>query len=475
MFFGTDDDTDIAILAPMCLNIPVEEQNMYIESDHIELKEKYNDNFVREVVSFLNADGGNIYIGIRDDGKVIGAQNVDSTLKQISDCITDQIQPSPRNEIKTEINYDDGVPVIVVKVCKGIRPIYCVRKYGFSSKGCLIRIGSTCKEMTSAEIQYRYRQQLIDGDAMLQVPARYAPLSFDMMKILLTGRGLHINENAFDASFNLKCPDGRYNLMAEILSDHNMVPLIFVKFSGTDKTSISQRSDYGTQSILLGYQKLKDRLTAENICRTDTTVRPRIDRYLYDMNCVNEALVNMIVHNDWTITEPLVSFYSDRVVFTSHGGLPHGMTEEEFFEGVSHPRNSVLMRIFLNLGIVEHTGHGVPVIVRKYGREAFSIHNTYVNVTIPFDREVMASVSKIGNDAGTDVGLDRTVQGDAMTENEQNTILEVIKNPRITYSELAKETGLSRRTVSRVMAALVLKNYIERVGNNKSGYWKVVQ
>ena len=265
MFFGTDDDTDIAILAPMCLNIPVEEQNMYIESDHIELKEKYNDNFVREVVSFLNADGGNIYIGIRDDGKVIGAQNVDSTLKQISDCITDQIQPSQRNEIKTEINYDDGVPVIVVKVCKGIRPIYCVRKYGFSSKGCLIRIGSTCKEMTSAEIQYRYRQQLIDGDAMLQVPARYAPLSFDMMKILLTGRGLHINENAFDASFNLKCPDGRYNLMAEILSDHNMVPLIFVKFSGTDKTSISQRSDYGTQSILLGYQKLKDRLTAENI------------------------------------------------------------------------------------------------------------------------------------------------------------------------------------------------------------------
>ena len=445
---------------------------MYLESQNTELKEKYNDNFVREVVSFLNSEGGKIYIGVRDDGKVVGAKNIDSTLKQVSDCITDQIEPSPRNEIKTEIIYEEGFPVIVVTVCKGIRPIYCVRKYGFSSKGCLIRIGSTCKEMTTSEIQYRYRQQLVDGDSMLQVPARYAPLSFDMMKILLTSRGLHVNENAFDASFNMKCTDGRYNLMAEILSDHNMIPLIFVKFAGTDKTSISQRSDYGNQSILLGYQKMKDRLTAENICRTDTTVRPRIDRYLYDMNCVNEALVNMLVHNDWTITEPLISFYSDRVVFTSHGGLPHSMTTEEFFAGVSHPRNSVLMRVFLNLGIVEHTGHGVPVIVQKYGREAFSIHDTYIDVTIPFDKEVLESMPKINT--GTESDSFQT-QDETLSQNERSVILELIKDPEITYNEISNETGLSKRTISRVITTLLERKYIERIGNNRLGRWKVIQ
>ena len=88
-------------------------------------------------------------------------------------------------------------------------------------------------------------------------------------------------------------------------SDHL---LIFVKFSGTDKTSISYKSDYGGQSIVLGYQKMKGRLIAENICKTDTTVRPRKDEYLYNMDCVNETLVNMLVHNDWTVTEPLVAF-----------------------------------------------------------------------------------------------------------------------------------------------------------------------
>jgi hypothetical protein len=58
------------------------------------------------------------------------------------------------------------------------------------------------------------------------------------------------------------------------------------------------------------------------------------------------------------------------------------MTEEEFYSGVSRPRNSVLMRIFLNLGIVEHTGHGIPMIVEKYGKEAFDIHQTYIDVTL---------------------------------------------------------------------------------------------
>ena len=54
---------------------------------------------------------------------------------------------------------------------------------------------------------------------------------------------------------------------------------------------------------------MKDRLIAENICKTDTTVRPRKDEYLYNMDCVNEALVNLLVHNDWTITEPLVALH----------------------------------------------------------------------------------------------------------------------------------------------------------------------
>lgn len=445
----------------------------YRESETVELKAKYTDSFAREVVSFLNANGGTILIGLNDDGTILGVQDTDIVQKNISDCITDQIEPSPQSEITTAIIYEDKLPVISVSISKGIRPLYCIRKYGFSSKGCLVRIGTTCKEMSSEEIQFRYRLQFINEDFMLMAPAKYSPLSFDMMKILLTSHGFHVNENAFESSFNLKRSDGTYNLLAEILADRNMVPLVFVKFSGTDKTSISYRSDYGGQSILLGYQKLKDRLVAENVCKTDTTVRPRKDEYLYDMDCVNEALVNMLVHNDWTITEPLVAFYSDRIVFTSHGGLPSGITEEEFYEGVSHPRNAVLMRVFLNLGIVEHTGHGVPMIVKKYGRDAFDIHRSFINVTIPFNRNVIASVPNNSTDYGTNNGTD--YPNSLLSDKEKRIILELVKEPEATYDCLAAETGFSRRSVSRAIASLVEKQYIERVGNNKSGFWKIIR
>ena len=103
---------------------------------------------------------------------------------------------------------------------------------------------------------------------------------------------------------------------------------------------------------------LKDRLIAENICVTDTTVRPRVDEYLFDIDCVNEALVNAIVHNDWTISEPLISFYDDRLDITSHGGIPREISQKDFFNGVSHPRNSALMRIFLKLALSSILGMG---------------------------------------------------------------------------------------------------------------------
>jgi ATP-dependent DNA helicase RecG len=447
--------------------------NQYIESETVELKAKYTDTFARELVSFLNAEGGIIYIGIQNDGTVIGVDNIDNTIKNISDCITDQIEPSPRGEVISEIIHEENRSIIAVNVKKGIKPLYCIKKYGFSSKGCLVRIGTTCKEMLPEEIQFRYKSQFINEDYMLLAPSKYAPLSFNMMKILLTSRGFHINENSFEASFNLKRKDGTYNLLAEILADQNMVPLIFVKFAGINKASISHRSDYGGQSLLLGYQKMKDRLIAENICKTDTTVRPRIDEYLYDIDCANEALINMFVHNDWTITEPQVSFYSDRIVFTSHGGIPHGMTEEEFYSGVSRPRNAVLMRVFLNLGIVEHTGHGIPMIVEKYGREAFDIHQNYIDVTLPFNQAVLASVPQIGTDDGTD---DKGIRlNEDLSDTEKKLILELIKNPKYTYNQLASEIGISRRTVSRTVASLVEKKYIERIGNHKSGFWKIIR
>lgn len=106
------------------------------------------------------------------------------------------------------------------------------------------------------------------------------------------------------------------------------------------------------------YGKIKNGLQTENICISDTTVRPRKDTYLFDFDCVNEAILNALVHNDWTIPEPQISMFHDRLGIFSHGGLSGGRTKEQFFDGISKPQNATLMRLFLNMRLTEHTGHG---------------------------------------------------------------------------------------------------------------------
>lgn len=450
---------------------------MYIESENLELKEKYSDTVVRDIVSFLNRNGGDILIGIDDNGGVIGLQHgsMDDIQKKISDIITSQIEPEPSNEISISLLIDEGKTVLKISVKRGLKPLYCIKKYGFSSKGCLVRIGTTCKEMMTAEIEYRYKMNFVDDDYILKSPSHYAPLSFDMLKVLLVSKGYHINESTFCSNFNLKREDGTYNLMAEILADRNMIPIIFVKFKGNTKASISQRNDYGNQSIILGLQRIKDRLIAENICVTDTTVRPRVDEYLYDMDAVNEALVNAFVHNDWTISEPLVSFYDDRLEITSHGGIPKEITIDDFFNGVSHPRNNVLMRIFLKLGIVEHTGHGIPKIIEKYGKGVFDVHDTYVNVIIPFNEKVTSQINFGKNDVEKINEDCDKISDTELTDNEKRVLLELINNPNVSYDALVVNLNISRRTVSRVFISLEEKGFIERVGTNKKGYWKVIR
>ena len=137
------------------------------ESNKIEFKVKFTDQLVKELVAFFNTDGGQIFIGINDHGEVIGANEIDRTLRSISDVISGQIEPSPLELINCEIKTMEGLPVIVINVKRGIAPIYCIKKYEFSSLGCPIRVGSTCKEMSQEQINNRYKMRFFNDDLLL--------------------------------------------------------------------------------------------------------------------------------------------------------------------------------------------------------------------------------------------------------------------------------------------------------------------
>lgn len=440
----------------------------YIESETLELKEKYTDTIAKEIVSFLNSDGGKILIGVKDNGIVIGVDKIDEVLRKISDIITSQIEPNPQDEISSELKFDEGKTLIVIHINKGRNHIYCQKKYGFSSAGCTIRIGTTCKEMTPEQIKIRYEKKFIDNEYMLKKKANSSSLSFRELKIYYSEKNYHLEDKSFETNLNLRNEAGEYNLLAELLSDKNNIPFIFVKFQGENKASISERSDYGYGCILTTYVKIKNRLQAENICISDTTVRPRKDTYLFDFDCVNEAILNALVHNDWTITEPQISMFYDRLEILSHGGLPSGMTKEQFFHGISKPRNATLMRIFLNMGLTEHTGHGIPTIVEKYGKDVFQIESNYIRCTIPFEKEIIDQIDNknVGLNVGLNVALNKT---------EKKVIELLIENPSITSVEVAEIIGVTKRTIERTFKSLQEKKMIERIGSKRDGNWIVVR
>lgn len=441
--------------------------NPYIESETLELKEKYTDTITKEIVSFLNGAGGSIIIGVKDNGTVVGVDKVDEVLRKISDIITTQIEPNPQDEISSELKFDDGKTLIITHINKGRHHIYCQKKYGFSSTGCTMRIGTTCKEMTSEQIKIRYEKKFIDNEYMLKKESNSSDLSFRELKIYYSEKNYHLEDKSFETNLNLRNKSGEYNLLAELLSDKNNIPFIFVKFQGQSKASISERSDYGYGCILTTYGKIKNRLQAENICISDTTVRPRKDTYLFDFDCVNEAILNALVHNDWTITEPQISMFNDRLDILSHGGLPNGMTKDQFFDGISKPRNATLMRIFLNMGLTEHTGHGIPTIVEKYGKDVFEIESNYIRCTIPFEQEVIDQIDNknVGLNVGLNVALNKT---------EKKVIELLIENPSVASVELAEIIGVTKRTIERTFKSLQEKKMIERIGSKRDGNWIVV-
>lgn len=109
--------------------------------------------------------------------------------------------------------------------------------------------------MTSEQIKIRYEKKFIDNEYMVKKRANYYDLSFRELKIYYSEKGYRLDDKSFETNFNLRNENGEYNLLAELLSDRNNIPFIFVKFHGINKASISERNDYGYGCIFNDIRK----------------------------------------------------------------------------------------------------------------------------------------------------------------------------------------------------------------------------
>ena len=128
--------------------------------------------------------------------------------------------------------------------------------------------------------------------------------------------------------------------------------------------------EFGYSSIIKATNSILDKLDVENKTFVRITGEAeRLQKQMIDKTALREALINAIVHNDYTSeVPPVIEIYSDRLAITSYGGLVQGLNKEEFFAGRSMPRNRELMRVFRDLRFVEQLGSGIHRILKVYDK-----------------------------------------------------------------------------------------------------------
>lgn len=377
-----------------------------------------------------------------------------------------QLEPSVDfNFFEEKIN---GKRIVVLRIsCARIAPT----AFGGNR---FIRIGSSKENLR----KYPQREAALfsvisHGVPTLEnTPAQRQDLSFSQLLMYYAAKKVQLNPETFEINLGLKMNDGRYNLLAQLLSDDSGTPIRFAIFSGKDKTSdMYSVREFGHQCLLYSLDEILRYGDVMNIMQADERDRvvERKDVPLFDEKAFREAIVNAFVHNAWVEgNEPMVAAFSDRIEILSRGTLPPHQTMRGFFAGESIPVNKKLSEIFLQLHISEKTGRGVPRIVKSCGRSSFEFREASIVVSIPFTKlESVEEPDKASISQGTPL---------TAKDELRNRIMSAMKeNPSITKTRLAALLEVSESSIDRAIAALRNAGAIERVGSNKSGHWHVIE
>lgn len=472
---------------------------MDIENQNIEYKQCLNDKFEREVVGFLNSKlGGDIYIGIADDGQVVGIENADAVQLAVTDRLKNNILPSCLGLFDVLMEERDGKSILHIHISAGQEKPYYIRQYGMSPNGCYLRVGAGLKQMDETMISSLFSSRT--RTSLRNIPSiRYGEHSFLQLRLYYQEHGFEVNDS-FLQNLDLYTPDGKLNMVAFLLADQNSLSVRVAKYAGTDKCDLIENEEYGYCSLLRITERLLEKINIENRTLAKITPTRRLEKRLVDPIAIREALLNALLHNDYTMEEgPIVEFFSDRVTITSYGGLVNELTEDEFFQGRSVPRNRELMRIFKDMDWGEHLGSGMHRILEKYSKDIYEITPHFVTVTFCYATEQEENGTVNGTVNGMvnvpiNVPVNPAVNGVQLTERQQyiynaiaastpdvqvnvqvNVPVNVPVNGTVNAPLLATLLEIPLRTIKRELYFMRDLGLIQRVGSDKTGHWEVVK
>ena len=326
------------------------------ETRTLEFKETITNTFLKTVSAFSNYNGGTIFFGIDDDGNVKGLPDVKQSCLDIENKINDSISPQPNYTL--EIQNNDQTIKLTVK--SGIQKPYLYKSKAYK------RNDTATIEVDTLE----FSRLVLEGKNIRfeELPCKDQTLSFDFLHHKLK-ESIQIETFNQDTLRTLNLYDNinGYNNAAGLLADKNHFPGIDIVKFGENISIIQKRSTFDNISVLDVYEKainvFRDYYRYEVIQGADRKKMEKIPEAAF-----REAIANALIHRVWDMESQIrVLMFDDRIEVVSPGGLPSGITEEEYLSGkISVLRNRNLANVFYRLGFVEIFGTGIMRIKQLY-------------------------------------------------------------------------------------------------------------
>lgn len=438
---------------------------MLTENKTTEFKREYVNDIKNTIVAFANCDGGTLYIGMNDDGTVCGVDDVDDTMLRVTNAIRDAVRPDITMFVECCDTIMSEKPVVCITVQRGTARPYYLQGKGIRPEGVYVRQGASTVPATETAILNMIKET--SGDSYEEARSLNQLLTFKKAFDFFKKRKVEFGKSQM-RTLHMIGEDDMYTNLAFLLSEQCTHTMKLAVFEGSKKTVFKDREEL-SGSLLKQLEEAYDYIDRYNRTRAEFSGLDRVDIRDYPPEAIREALLNAIVHRDYSFSGPtLVSIFEDRIEFVTIGGLVKGITLDDVELGVSVLRNQYLANIFYRLKLIEAYGTGILKINECYHDYAIKplieTTNNAFKITLPNVNFCVQGQRNAESIKKTDRMVDLTQKDERI-----NTILELCHNKgSIARKDVETVLGVSQSTAILLLRELLNTGMLVKKGKARN-------
>lgn len=332
---------------------------MDFETEEIEFKSCITGDLYKEVIAFANTNGGVIYVGIDDEGNVVGLDNVDEEYTRITNGIRDAIMPDVTMFVRFTLQENK---VVRIAVSEGSSKPYYLKAKGLKPSGVYVRQGSSSAPASPDQIRRMIKDS--DGDVFEEMRSMNQDLVFDSAEKTFAKYGVAFGLDKYRTLGIVR--NGLYTNLGLILSDQCLHTVKVAVFGDDAKTIFKDNKEFGG-SVFEQLEGAFDYLMLCNRTVSEIKGLERVEKQDYPEAALREALLNALVHRDYSFSGSIIVNVNEKEIeFISLGGLLPGLSPDDIRSGISQPRNKALAEVFHRLRLIESYGTGIRRIFGLY-------------------------------------------------------------------------------------------------------------